>query len=119
MRMKRKLLYTVLLLLLISAFVFKEVYVRLYHTGLSYVQSPDKTYIRDKMWSYDSGFKVGGDFIIFKDPNLYRLQGDTIFYKDAPQALVVRLNKYLYQMTVSSMDGKQKGNYTNVEERLQ
>ncbi len=91
---------------------------RLYNTAKSYIQSPDKPYIRDKMWSYDGGFKVGGDFIIFKDPHLYRLQGDTIFYKDKPQALVVRLNKYMYQLTVSSMDGKQKGTYTNVEERL-
>jgi hypothetical protein len=119
MNVKRKLLYIFLLLLLISGIVFKEIYVRLYHTALSYIQSPDKTYIRDKMWSYDSGFRVGGDFLVFKDPHVYRLQGDTIFHYDKPRALIVRLNKYLYQLTVSSIDGKQKGTYTNVEERLQ
>jgi len=118
MSLKRKLLYSFLILLVISIIVFNEYYVRLYYTALSYMQSPDKAYMEEKMWSYDGGFRVGGDFIIFKDPHLYRLQGDTIYYKDTPKALAIRLDKHLYLLTVSSIDGKQKGTYTNVEERL-
>jgi hypothetical protein len=71
------------------------------------------------MWSYDGGFKIGeGDFVEFEKSGLFKLQQDTVYYKDSPRAIVKRLNKYFYQMTISSLDGKQTGSYTNIEERL-
>lgn len=77
------------------------------------------SYVNEKMWSYDRGFKIGeGDIVDFEKPGLFKLRQDTIYYKETPKAIVKRLNKYFYEMTISSLDGKQTGRYRNVEEQL-
>ena len=120
MRNKTKILIVIISCLLILGFVFRNSLTSLYFIGLSHVTSPNLQYVKEKTWSYDSGFKIGdGDFVSFDSAELFQLHGDTIYYRNSPKALVKRLNKYFYEMTISSIDGKQKGAYTNVEERLQ
>ncbi len=120
MRNKTKIVIVIISGLLILGFVFINSLTSLYFIGLSHVTSPDLQYVKEKTWSYDSGFKIGeGDFVSFDGTGLFQLHQDTIYYNSAPKALVKRLNKQFYEMTISSMDGKQKGTYTNLEERLQ
>lgn len=120
MRLKTKVLIVSVCILVILAFVFRSPLTSLYYIGLSHVTSPDLQYVKEKTWSYDSGFKIGeGDFVSFDRTKLFQLHQDTIYYRSSPKALINRLNKHFSEMTVSSMDGKQKGTYTNVEERLQ
>ena len=117
MKFKTKVFVTSIGCLFILAFVFRNLIGSLYFIGLSHLTPPDLDYVKEKTWSYDSGFRIGeGDFVSFKDSNLFRLQYDTIYYKGSPKATVKTVNKHFYQMTVTSITGKQAGSYTNIEE---
>jgi hypothetical protein len=120
MRLKTKIIIVSICILLVLGFVFRNPLMYLYHLVLSHVTSPDLQYVQEKTWSYDSGFKIGeGDFVSFDSVGMCQLHQDTIYYRNSPKALIKRLNKHIYEMTISSLDGKQKGTYSNLEERLQ
>ncbi len=80
----------------------------------------DIDYIKSKIWEHDSGFSVGEvDFMTFKnDQILFQLRGDTIYYSGNPKALIKSLDKKYFNLTVTSMDGKESGIYRNQEESL-
>ena len=91
------------------------------YIGRKFNAKADSNYIKDKLWSYDGGYKIGqGDFLEFRmDTTVFDLRGDTIFYNSKPRAKVTRLNRRLFQMKVESIETGEKGVYLNVEERLQ
>jgi hypothetical protein len=98
--------------------VFKSFRLSLFSIIVSKITPPDLEYVKNNQWLYESGFKIGkGDFVEFieGDP-LFQLKGDTIYFNNKPQAIVVKTNQYLYQMIVSSIDGKYKGEYANTDE---
>lgn len=70
------------------------------------------------MWSYENGFKVGqGDIIVFDNKHkMFDIKGDTIYYNNAPRAIIRNVSKKNFQMTVSSLDDKETGVYRNTEE---
>src|SRR5688572_25814992 len=117
MRVKTKILIACICVLLILGFLFRNLLTSLYFIGISHITSPDLAYVKAKMWSYDGGFKIGaGDFVHFERTELFQLRNDTIYYKGSPRAIVERLNKHFYQLTVKSIDSEEEGTYTNVEE---
>lgn len=89
-------------------------------TFLSCKEDIDLSYVKSNLWSYDSGFKIGeGDFVEFdRKQKIFELKGDTIFYNGNPRAIIESINKKYFLMKIKSIDGKEKGEYTNVEERL-
>lgn len=120
MSLKRKIFLSSILLVLILVFLNRSFITATYSIVISHISSPDLSYVKEKMWSYNGGFKIGkGDFIDFEKSGLFKLQQDTIYYNGEPRAIVSRLNKHFYEMIVSSLDGKQTGTYINIEEHLQ
>jgi hypothetical protein len=81
----------------------------------------DYTYVKNTVWEYEKGFKIGrGDIVLFeKSQNLFVLKDDTIFYNGKPRALIKKLDKRHFQMTISSIDNKQTGFYRDEAESLQ
>jgi hypothetical protein len=119
MRSNKKILLICFCALVVLAFTFRNSLTSIYYIALSHLTSPDLQYIKEKTWSYNSGFKIGeGDFVSFENSDLFQLHKDTIFYKGSAKAIINNLNKHFYEMTINSIDGQQKGTYTNVEERL-
>jgi len=80
----------------------------------------DYEYIKKKIWNYDSGYRVGkGDFILFKsDQNLFKIKKDTIYYENRAVALITKLDKKLYNLTIKSIESNEIGLYRNDEESL-
>lgn len=87
---------------------------------LSCQEPIDTGYIQTKTWVYDEGFKIGqGDFVTFlDDQHLFELKEDTIFFQGQPRAIVVNLNKKLFDMEVKSIDGGQRGFYRDQSESI-
>lgn len=81
----------------------------------------DYQYIKSKTWNHDSGFKIGkGDIVEFKgSQTLFELKEDTIYYDSQPRAIIKALNKKYYNLTVTSIDGKETGSYRNDDESLE
>jgi hypothetical protein len=120
MSLKRKIFLGSILLILILVLLNRQLITSIYSIAISHISSPDLSYVKKEMWSYNGGFKVGkGDFVEFEKSGLFKLQQDTIYYNGEPRAIIKRLNKHFYEMTVSSLDGKQTGTYINTEEHLQ
>jgi hypothetical protein len=104
-------------IILFVIYYFRFFFVSLSSVVYSHLSKPDMNYIKENLWQYDYGFKIGnGDFVKFDAGYDYELRHDTIFSKGEPKALVVRTNKYFYQMIITSMDGKLKGEYLNTDE---
>lgn len=118
--MKRKYIIILTILSAITVFlvVFKTFRLSLFSVISSSITPPDLEYVRNNQWLYESGFKIGeGDFVEFiESDTLFQLKGDTIYFKGQPRGLVVKTNKYFYQMIVSSMDGRYRGEYANTDE---
>jgi hypothetical protein len=91
------------------------------YIGRRFKVDRDTEYVKEKLWSYSGGFKIGlGDFLkLDGDASLFDLKGDTIYYKTKPMARIVRLNKHLFLMKIESLKSGEEGAYINVEERLQ
>ena len=84
------------------------------------ISASDFEYIKEKMWSYEGGIKIGqGDFVTFPDTGLFQLHGDTIFYKNQPRATVERLNKQKFELTIRAVSDNNRGKYRNIEESFQ
>lgn len=65
----------------------------------------DKSYVLDRLWSYDKGLKITeGDFIDFQNKSGYcKLGGDTVYIASKPRALIVKVDKaknLLYLKTI-------------------
>ncbi len=74
-------------------------------------------YVRDNMWQYDKGMKVGqGDFMEFDDPELFDLQNDTIYYKGKAKAVVTDVSVRDNELTVKDLVTGFNGYYINVIE---
>jgi hypothetical protein len=118
-RNQRRLAITLLTLFILSLFLFGLMRPR--YIGRTFNAKTDSAYVKDKLWSYDGGFKIGqGDFLEFRmGTTVFDLRGDTIFYKSKPRAKVTRLNRRLFQMRVESIETGEKGTYLNVDEQLQ
>lgn len=70
----------------------------------------DTNYIRATGWSYDGGYRVT-DFINFKPGLGFDIRADTIFLDNIPRAVIIKLDKKKYTLSVRSLDGKQTGYY--------
>lgn len=81
----------------------------------------DYKYVKSKYWSYDEGFRVGkGDFMFFDKGNEnFSINGDTIFYKSKPTAIIVDLNKKYFSLTLKSIETGELGRYRDESESLQ
>ena len=81
----------------------------------------DSGYVKDNLWSYNGGFKIGQeDFLEFRmDTTVFGLSRDTIFYNSKPRARVTRVNRRLFQMEIESIETGEKGTYLNIEEPIQ
>ena len=82
------------------------------------ISQEDLKYVKENTWQWDKGFKIAeGEFVSFdKNSLVYKLSNDTIYYHNIPTALIKKINKKYYELTVSSIDGKSKGVYINIEE---
>jgi hypothetical protein len=91
-------------------------------TGLSACRRPvDPAYIKTQQWTHVNGFKIGeGDFVRFDipQPSIFRLVGDTVYYNGKPRAIIVGMARDSMEIDVTSVDGKVKGEYRNVDESL-
>ncbi len=77
----------------------------------------DIEYIKENTWNYGSGFKVGeGDFLVFKSDSIFKIRGDTLFYRDHPRAIIVSNDKRLFSLKIRSVNGDSVGVYRNIEE---
>ena len=90
--------------------------------GLSACRRPiDAAYIKTQQWTYEGGFKIGeGDFVQFDIPQLpvFRLVDDTVYYNGKPRAIIVGMTRDSMYIEITSVDGKVKGEYRNVDESL-
>jgi hypothetical protein len=87
---------------------------------LSCSDSIDVDYVKSKMWSYEKGYKVGqGDFINFDNKHkMFDIKEDTIYYGNIPKAIIIKVNKPNFELTLSSLNRKETGVYRNIEESL-
>lgn len=108
--------------ILAVAVVFRHFILSLFFAGSSHVLSPDLTYAKKEIWSYDKGFKIGeGDYVDFAEDwrnfdctkQTFFLRNDTVFYKCVPKATVVRTNKRSGEMVIRSIGTKEEGSYSN------
>lgn len=62
--------------------------------GLNSCSSIDYKYIRDRWWSYESGYRLGkGDFLVFDDSTEIDIKGDTLFIKGNSTTIITKLDK--------------------------
>lgn len=108
-------------LMLIALTALSLVLLKPRNFGRKFNAERDSKYVKEKLWSYNGGYKVGvGDFIVFDhDSTPFILKSDTIYYNLKPKAKVVRINKRQFLMKVESLESGEQGSYLNVEERLQ
>jgi hypothetical protein len=122
MKKKSKIILLSIVAILIILFLFnKNLALSMLSILRSKFSKPDLEYVRNNQWQYDKGFKIGaGDFIEFGlDTLVFTLKKDTIFYKGKARAIVTSTNKHFFEMTVKSIDNKEKGFYANTEEFTQ
>ena len=76
-------------------------------------QNIDSDFVRNNIWSYEGGFKLGkGDFIIFGvKEKMIELKGDTIYYEGFPKATIERFNLERHFMKIKSLQSGQIGSY--------
>ena len=113
-----------LIVILSVLFIFSVVLFKLTRSrniGRHFNARYDSGYVKDNLWSYNGGFKIGqGDFLEFRmDTTVFSLRRDTIFYNSKPKARVTKLNRRLFQMEIESIETGEKGTYLNIEEPLQ
>lgn len=114
---KKVLLSAIAIIIVILIIVNLRYFNTIYQVALSYLSPPDIEYIQTNQWQYESGYKIGeGDFLEFDIDTVFVLQSDTIVYKSVPKATIVRLDKYLNEIEIRSLNTKQSGIYVNSEE---
>ena len=81
----------------------------------------DRDYVRQSEWVWDSGFRIGqGDFMKFdKQENIYQLNGDTIYYRGKPKAVLIALSKKFFNLTIRSVETGEIGYYNDIAESVQ
>jgi len=80
----------------------------------------DYAYVKERRWAWDKGFSVGrGDVLFFGgDTGVFILRHDTILYQQKPRALVVELDKEMFNLTVRSIETGETGYYRDEGESL-
>jgi len=77
----------------------------------------DYEYLKSRDWSYSGGYRIT-DFINFKETSGYSVRGDTLLLDNRPRAIILRLDKASYDLTIQSLDGLKEGHYMSDEEML-
>ena len=82
------------------------------------ITEEDINYVKANTWQWDKGIKIGeGDFVSFdKGSKVFFLIDKTIYFNKQPKALIKKVDKKNYEMTISSLDSKETGLYINIEE---
>lgn len=76
----------------------------------------DTVYIKQQMWQYSNGEKLGaGDFIEF-DSSYYEMKNDTLVYKEKKVAIIDKLKKDDNQLILTSLTSGNTSVYINVLE---
>jgi len=78
----------------------------------------DIEYIKSTGWSYSDGYRVT-DYFTFDKSGYYSIRNDTLFVDNKPRAIIIRLDRKFYNLTIRSLDGKKTGNYMDDEEMIQ
>lgn len=114
-RRRRIILISIVIFLGIFLAINKNFTVSLLSIVKSKFSKPDLEYVRNNLWEYDKGFRIGdGDLVKFGvDDSVFALKNDTIFYNNKPRAIVTMTNKHFFKMTIMSIDKKEKGFYAN------
>jgi len=75
----------------------------------------DSEFIKNKMWVYDRGTRLGDiDAINLAAPKYFKLRHDTIFRQDIPFAVVVEINRKERAIKLQSVQDHSTGRYLDI-----
>ena len=106
--MKRQTKYLVFTLCIFTSF---------YIGYMVWFKSPNLNYVREGLWFHKDGFKfdISGSVDFTEESGRYRLSNDTILVYNVPTAIIIKVNKFLQEMTIKSINSGETGKYYNDE----